>query len=129
MIENFHHFQKEISTRNVPVLMAFVREAENLYQRNRRALVELLIETKFRKLSGFFNEIDSLVLTIPLEEIQFQQSHNKQALRRITSMYSSGQIEKLLTKIYKNLLKNLSREENLIGLVWDALTVCMMSSY
>jgi len=46
--------------------MAFVREAENLYQRNRRALVELLIETKFRKLSGFFNEIDSLVLTIPL---------------------------------------------------------------
>jgi len=57
-LENFHHFQKEISTRNVPVLMAFVREAENLYQRNRRALVELLIETKFRKLSVSFQDTD-----------------------------------------------------------------------
>jgi len=82
-IENFHFFSTEVSRLSINSLLPFVKQAEEFFIQNRNEFINNLVNNKFKKLALFFDEIDQLLVTLPYDSIQFQQSHSKQNLLKV----------------------------------------------
>eukprot|EP01118_Nematostelium_gracile_P015985 TRINITY_DN6526_c0_g1_i1.p1 TRINITY_DN6526_c0_g1~~TRINITY_DN6526_c0_g1_i1.p1 ORF type:complete len:680 (-),score=167.29 TRINITY_DN6526_c0_g1_i1:3-2042(-) len=130
-IENFFYFAKQVPSRNVPCLGIYEQQAEEYYQKNLNDFVKLVINKRFKDLTAFFDGIDHLLETLPAEEIQFQQSHSKQSLAKLTSKSTPTSIEKQLKRLQKQVTENFCQtdELNVIHQVWEALTDYLLKRY
>ena len=128
-LENFHCFAKEMTQRNVACMAEYIQQATDSYKANRTSFIELIVKDKFKSLTEYFDGIDALLVTLPAEEIQFQQSHSKQALAKYNSKNTSDKLDKILSQVFKKVVKNLCIEEGLTTEVWDALTQYVVTKY
>jgi len=128
-LENYHHFSAEISRRKVPCMETYQKTAFDLYIENQKQYAQYLINRQFKVLLAYFKEMDDLLQTLPSDDIQFQSSHSKQALRKLTDKFGASALEKGLTKAIKNIYKNLSVEEDLAPDVWAELQRIFAEQY
>ena len=80
----------------------------------------------------FFDAIDVLLKTIPVEEIQFQQTHSKQQLAKVVAKLGARDLEKVLDKMVKKINKNLqnsSTQKEFAQQVWTVLTDYFLGVY
>jgi len=128
-LENYHHFYTQVLQRQVTCLDQYTKTAYDSYTTHLRLYSNYLINRQFKLLVAYFREMDALLKTLPPDDIQYQSSHNKQALSKLTEKITSSAIERGLSKAFKNIYKNLSTQENLAPDVWDKLKSILSEQY
>jgi len=128
-LENFHHFSSEVMKRKVPTLEPYVKTAYESFLSNMRFFADYLINRRFKPLVVYFQTMDDLLKTLPADDIQYQSSHSKQALTKLTDKIGTSALERGFAKAIKNIHKNLSVQEKLIDDVIDELQNIFRAQY
>ncbi|PRP86817.1 exocyst complex subunit 1 [Planoprotostelium fungivorum] len=127
--ENFHRFYKEIGNMKFRSTDRFYKQAEQLYTSNLDLFVKFLIHRYLQDVTVFFDELDKLLERLPEEDIQFQQSHSKQAFQRVNLKVNPTLINKKMKEIQGMLNKNLNSGEGLQPQVWAVLAEQFVKQY
>mmetsp|Transcript_3351 Transcript_3351/g.5079 ORF Transcript_3351/g.5079 Transcript_3351/m.5079 type:complete len:886 (-) Transcript_3351:162-2819(-) len=121
-LENYHRFHTRVpvSRHTQASLGKHVEEARARYEQALSLYVAWVVECQFGPLMEFIKGVDKLLKTIPPDEIQFQMSYSKQALRKVKDSLKT--YEKNIDAISKRIVKHLSTEEKLTGVVWGQIS-------
>ncbi|KAF0738818.1 hypothetical protein Ae201684_005429 [Aphanomyces euteiches] len=119
-MENYHCIQGKLHSlcENNSSLKTFAERSHVEYKKNLKAYVTWLWECEVEKLAEIFANIDSLLETVPIEEIQFHIS--KQDLRKAAESTNHG-LEKSMKHISDRLKKHLSHSADMTNAVVQCL--------
>ncbi|NWV14353.1 EXOC1 protein, partial [Ptilonorhynchus violaceus] len=122
MMENFHHIHSFLCQKEIPCLEERKREAEQRCREHMEKYVTTCLGQPLEKLHHFFEGVKSRVAQgVKEEEISFQLAYSKQELRKILEKYPGKEVKRALETLYRKIHKDLSQEENLLPVVWQAM--------
>ncbi|OAJ37866.1 hypothetical protein BDEG_21838 [Batrachochytrium dendrobatidis JEL423] len=119
--ENMHHFHAEVRARKVPGLDNFAKQAKVLYDVNLEAYCKVVIRKPLGKLLEFFEGIEGLLKTGPIEEVPYHIQYSKSAVKDIIRKYPGKEVKKGLEALYKRVDKHFTEEEGLLQVVWRGI--------
>ncbi|EGF77307.1 hypothetical protein BATDEDRAFT_91658 [Batrachochytrium dendrobatidis JAM81] len=120
-VENMHHFHAEVRARKVPGLDNFAKQAKVLYDVNLEAYCKVVIRKPLGKLLEFFEGIEGLLKTGPIEEVPYHIQYSKSAVKDIIRKYPGKEVKKGLEALYKRVDKHFTEEEGLLQVVWRGI--------
>jgi len=129
IMENGHHFYSQVSIFKNPVLVKYTKQAKQIYDKHLSLYVKTIIQRPLGKLLEFFEGIDQLLQTRKDEEVGYQISYNKNALRKILAQYPSAVVRKGLEQLHERIDKHFSDEEGLQPVVWRGVQEELITRY
>ncbi|KAH6589898.1 hypothetical protein BASA61_005440 [Batrachochytrium salamandrivorans] len=120
-VENMHHFHAEVRARKVPGLDSFSKQAKVLYDVNLEAYCKVVIRKPLGKLLEFFEGIEGLLKTGPVEEVPYHIQYSKSAVKDVIRKYPGKEVKKGLEALYKRVDKHYTEEEGLLQVVWRGI--------
>ncbi|XP_078520174.1 exocyst complex component 1-like isoform X3 [Lissotriton helveticus] len=130
MMENYHHIYCFLSEKKIQSLESKRKEAKQKYSENMEQYVITYLGQPLEKLNYFFDGVKARVAQgVKEDEVGFQLAYSKQELRKIIKKYPGKEVKRSLEALYRNILKYLSPEENLLPVVWRAMEQEFLRQY
>uniref|UniRef100_A0A8C9NMY1 Exocyst complex component 1 n=1 Tax=Serinus canaria TaxID=9135 RepID=A0A8C9NMY1_SERCA len=122
MMENFHHIHNFLCQRNIPCLEGKKREAKQRSREHMEKYITTYVGQPLERLKHFFEGVKArLAQGVKEEEVSFQLAYSKQELRKVIEKYPGKEVKRALESLYRTIQKQLSPEENLLPVVWQAM--------
>ncbi|KAM9960074.1 hypothetical protein ACTFIW_007307 [Dictyostelium discoideum] len=128
-LENHYFFYLKLQELNINCLTQHKDTSQSIFKENLEIYVDFLIDLKFKPLIEYYTKMDELLLTLPPSDIQFQQSHSKQQFKKIVEKFKTENIEKGLLKALGNVQKNITKDSQLIPVIWERLEEVFIKKY
>ncbi|KAI9294804.1 hypothetical protein K502DRAFT_324647 [Neoconidiobolus thromboides FSU 785] len=119
ILENMHYFYMETGRyKKNSTIGGFNEQARSSYNTHLQAYVKDVIKRPLGKLLEFFEGIEALLRSRSPEEVGFNNSYNKTALKKVISMFPADEIRKSILVLYTRVKKHFSEEEGLLQVIW-----------
>ncbi|KAJ1332811.1 hypothetical protein BSLG_008440 [Batrachochytrium salamandrivorans] len=115
------HILNVVRARKVPGLDSFSKQAKVLYDVNLEAYCKVVIRKPLGKLLEFFEGIEGLLKTGPVEEVPYHIQYSKSAVKDVIRKYPGKEVKKGLEALYKRVDKHYTEEEGLLQVVWRGI--------
>jgi len=126
--ENSQYFVNDFRMyEKLTALTPSIKQAKQIYEEHLSLYVKNVIQTPLGKLLEFFDGIDNLLLTRKDEEIGYQLSYNKNALKKVIAQYPGPTIRKNLETLFRRVEKHFPG--SLATVVWGRIQKELMDKH
>lgn len=127
LLENLHFLYAALTSGNLRSINVFEKHIQHIktkYEVELHTYILLVLRRPFGKLMDFFDGVEELLKAgKTAQEVGYHLDYNKQALKKVLSLYPSKEIWKQLSLLYKRVDKHfpVTPTGSLIDVVWDGI--------